>query len=274
MISIRVLLTKLSIISALMCVYGETSMHAQTGTPWQFFTMNATVNRQEDGVLVITAKSIRPLWQALEAIRRRYGWIVDYEDAVHPPAPITHLANGMTILAGGIFVFRIREPKDDSLQEEHRVLRELVEQFNESSPIAFKVRKTSKMRFDIGPASDAFLDTPVKMDEKARSVYEAVDELLAELSWRTGIRCERGGLVPGFSGPNNVKLKHADAIPARLLLDEILSHAPLRMIWLMTYEPNDGSTGIGIQPAEQITQPSHAGSVRLFPNTETTNPTK
>jgi hypothetical protein len=257
-----------------MCVYGETSVQAQTGTPWQSFTMNATVNRQEDGVLVITAKSIRPLWQALETIRRRYGWTVDYEEAVHPPAPITHLADGMAILAGGTFVFRIREPKDDSLQEEHRVLHELVEQFNESSPIAFKVRRISKMRFDIGPASDAFLDTPVKMDEKARSVHEAIDELLPELSWRTGIRSEQGGVIAGGPEPNNVKLKHAEAIPARLLLDEILSHAPLRMIWLMTYEPNDGSTGIGIQPAEQITQPSRSGSVKLFPNTETTNPRK
>lgn len=250
MISSRILFAKLFIISLLMCLHNRAPLHAQTGTPWQSFTMEATLNRQEDGTLVITAKSTRPLWQALVAIRRRYGWVVDYEDAVHPPAPITPLANGTSILTGGTFVSHIREPRDNSLQEEHRVLRELVEQFNESSPIAFKVRKISKVRFDIGPASDAFLDTPVKMDDEARSVHEAVDALLTELSWATGIRSEQGGLTPGFSGPNNVKLKHTQAIPARLLLDEILSHARFRMIWLLTYEPNGGSTGIGIQPVE------------------------
>lgn len=47
------------------------------------FSIDATINKESDGTVTIMASSPRPLWQALEAVKRRYGWTLDYEDPLY-----------------------------------------------------------------------------------------------------------------------------------------------------------------------------------------------
>lgn len=239
----------------------------QTPPSAQSFTIDAKVSNAADGTLVVTARSLRPVWQTLESVRRRYGWIVDYEDPIYPSQQITTHMDGRAILVGGVFEAHIHEPIDNSPAEQQRVLKEVVDQYNAQSSVKFSLRKVSNTRFDIAPATGSLLDKPVQIDDRTRSLREEVDEVLSSLTRTTGTTANQGGLIDNAMEQNEVSLKHTKLVPARQLLNEILDHAPVQKVWVFTYEPNGGSVGLGIQTAEKaVTDANGKNFTKLLPN--------
>jgi hypothetical protein len=213
--------------------------------------MDASVSRTNDGTVTVTANSTRPLWQALDSVRRQYGWTVDYEDPLYSSdsAGITSDSVHGRNLKGGSFVPHFHEPKSNSASEEQRVLQEIVDQYNNQYPGKYRVLKISDFRFDVAPAQ-SILDRPIKIDKETRSLRAEVDEITASLTMATGIKVEQAGLIDNAMEQNQISLKHTNAVPVRQLLNEVLNHAPVQKVWLFTFNPEGGTGAVGIQTTQ------------------------
>lgn len=213
--------------------------------------MHASINRTNDGIVTVTANSTRPLWQALDSVRRQYGWTVDYEDPLYSSDSdqITSDSVHGHYLKGGSFVPRFQEPKNNSAKEEQRVLQEVVDQYNGQYPGKYRVLKISDFRFDVAP-SQSILDQPIKIDSETRSLRAEVDEIVASLTRATGIKVEQAGLIDNAMEQNQISLKHASAVPARQLLNEVLNRVPIQKVWLFTFNPDGGTGAVGIQTTQ------------------------
>lgn len=224
----------------------------------QSFSIDAAVNKENDGTLTIIANNPRPLWQALESIKRRYGWTVDYEDPLYGKEQMVSGPGAIRVLKGGAFTAHIREPINSTASEEQRVLSDVVNQFNQQSDIKYRVKVMSDYRYDISPVSGSLMDQAVSIDSESRSLREEIDAVLVSLSKTTGISAVQGGLMMNAMEHTQVSLQHSKNVPLRQLFNEILDHAPREMTWLLTYEPNGGYFAIGVQPTQEWT-PSASG---------------
>jgi hypothetical protein len=235
---------------AIFLAYGM-AIWPQTAPSAPSFTLHASVSRTNDGTVTVTANSTRPLWQALDSVRRQYGWTVDYEDPLYPSdsAGITSDSVHGRYLKGGSFVPHFHEPNSNSASEEQRVLQEIVNQYNSQYSGKYRVLKISDFRFDVAPAQ-SILDQPVKIDSEARSLRAEVDEIVASLTRATGIKVEQAGLIDNVMEQSQVSLKHTNAVPVRQLLNEVLNHAPVQKVWLFTFNPDGGTGAVGIQTTQ------------------------
>lgn len=231
------------------------------------FLMDARLNKESDGTVTIMASSPRPLWQALEAVKRRYGWTLDYEDPLYQKNQIVPGPGKISVLKGGTFTVHLREPASNTAAEEQRVLNDLVTQFNAESSIQYRVIPMSDYRYDISPISGSALDQPIVIDGEQRSLREEVDAILASFTKTTGISAVQGGLMMNAMEQTEVSLNHTGTIPMRQLLKEVLDRAPREMSWLFTYEPNGGYFAIGIQPTQQLSTTADGKTIaRTFAN--------
>jgi hypothetical protein len=112
--------------------------------------------------------------------------------------------------------------------------------------------KLSDYRFDVA-STRSILDQPIKIDSEIRSLPAEVDEIMTSLTKATGIRAEQGGLIDNAMEQTQISLKHADAVPVRQLLNEVLNRAPTQKVWVFSFDPNSGSCAIGIQTTQQWT---------------------
>jgi hypothetical protein len=224
----------------------------QAAPPVSGFTIDANVSRASDGAISVTSNSTRPLWQTVEGVKRRYGWTIDYEDPLYSSDSdqITSDSVHGRYLKGGKFISHFHEPKNSSSDEETRILRAIVDQYNTQFLTKYRVLKISDYRFDIAP-TQSILDQPIKIDSETRSLRAEVDEIMASLTNATGIRVEHGGLIDNAMEQTQVSLKHADALPARQLLNEVLDHAPVQKTWVFTFNPDGGTCAIGVQTTQQ-----------------------
>jgi hypothetical protein len=125
--------------------------------------MEAAAVQHNAGSANIVANDPRPLAQAVSALRKEYGWLIDYEDppyvsdselvdvtdpqwrASHPGAP------GYRIAAGGLFQCEYVEGSDIlTLAGQESVLRQIVSAYNRSgNPGKFIVRVEEEGRYSV-----------------------------------------------------------------------------------------------------------------------------
>jgi hypothetical protein len=128
------------------------------------------------GAVHIVANSPRPLQQVLDALYKKYGWAVDYEDPsftsqldlVDAADPVTHAPHAQTLPAGGKFTvdfpaIAAAQPQPASTQtsapvdatkpapaqpvseDEEKTVRLVVDAYNKSdNPGRFEIRKNSQ----------------------------------------------------------------------------------------------------------------------------------
>jgi hypothetical protein len=129
---------------------------------------------EAEGTVHVVANSPRPLQQVLDALYKKYGWAVDYEDPrltsqldlVDVADPVTHAPHAQILPAGGKFtvdfpVVSIASPPPASTQtpadstkpasapvvsdDEEKTLRLVVDGYNKSdNPGRFEVRKNGE----------------------------------------------------------------------------------------------------------------------------------
>ncbi|MFZ1009780.1 MAG: hypothetical protein WAN65_23280 [Candidatus Sulfotelmatobacter sp.] len=129
---------------------------------------------ETEGTVHIVANSPRPLQQVLDALYKKYGWAIDYEDPrltsqqdlVDVADPVTHAPHAQTLPAGGKFTVdfpavTIAPPPPASTQtpadstkpasapvvsdDEEKTLRLVVDGYNKSdNPGRFEVRKNGQ----------------------------------------------------------------------------------------------------------------------------------
>ncbi len=242
--------------------------------PEQSPNLSANIVRESDGTLLVSAGGPRPLWQAVDALRKRYGWTVDYEESKELSQAFAPNKEHTPILRGGALELHINEPVDGSPVEERRVLKQLVDQYNQVSQVRYRVISTTPTRFDLAPADDSVLDRPVVVDSEQRSLRGEIDAILSSIQAAAGACAEQGGLISNAMEQGQISLHHAGAVPARKLITEVLDQAPNRRVWLLTYEPSNGCYAMGIQNTEQwIRSPNGGVQVKGFANRQSQSPT-
>lgn len=142
---------------------------------------------ETEGTVHVIANSPRPLQQVLDALHKKYGWAIDYEDprftsqqdVVDVADPVTHAPHAQTLPAGGKFTVdfpavsvappapappsQTSAPADSTKSapaspvsatpvsdEEEKTVRLIVDAYNKSdNPGRFDVRKNSQGNLDV-----------------------------------------------------------------------------------------------------------------------------
>jgi len=216
----------------------------------QAYKLHATIGNTQDGKLSIEASSPRPLEQAITALRRQFGWTVDYEDPIYEYSQIKLGYQLKPRLLGGQFKANISMPVNNSPDVKSSTLSELIQQFNQQSETKFHLLQESATRFDIVPdiaGQKPILDTTIKIDDSARTIGDTVNIILSEISKQKGIPIIRGGLIDNDLENTRISLKHTAAVPARQLLNEALNKARTQKVWVLAFEPADNCFYLGIE---------------------------
>jgi hypothetical protein len=154
------------------------------------------------------AVGARPLFQAVEALRDEYSWVVDYEDPIYSGSELVDdtspdwrrlhpTSKGVTRPVGGSFVTSFDGGDAAAMQTsagEERVLRSVVGDYNASGRSErFEVRRSASGRLAVvglpKPAStgqqapQSIMDTPMSLELKSRS---GLDAIFAALSVQSG----------------------------------------------------------------------------------------
>lgn len=259
---------------ALSCVF-MCSLYAQQTASRPAFTMQGSVTHGNSESTVVS-NDPRPLNQAVEAVRKEYGWIIDFEDPSYghmdlvddtdPQWRTLHpSAKGVTRIRGGAFTStfpRVQDRRNGSV-DERVVLEQLVSDYNSSTnPGRFVVKKEGPGRFalvGIKVRSSNGLDTPVvspldinvSFGSADRSLTEVIDLILNQISARSRIKIVLG------TAPANALIKSRSSIdardiPARQVLAAILSSTKHPIVWQLFYDADSSSYFLNLSYATKL----------------------
>lgn len=219
--------------------------HTQAVDAGSFYLREATVT-ETAGKVKITANSPRPLEQMLDALQRKYGWIVNYEDPeYHSTADLKKGRDEHSqVPAGGEFKFEFTATSID----EENILRRMIDAYNASgNPGYFELRHAADDTFDVVGVGtrnakgdiirqQAPFDTPVTFASREDSIDETLNRICRETAKRINV-----DLTLAIS-PRKVLLGHKVAIKgskiaARELLAESLLAAREKIYWRLLFDP-------------------------------------
>lgn len=231
------------------------------------FAAHAEIEQGQNGQVIIKANSPRPLLQAITSVRRRYGWVLDYEEGRYPASQLITDSEGRPRLRGGTFQVGINPPKSVGAADEGTFLNSMINQTRASNPFDVSVRLNSSSRYTItgqNGVEPLMLDTPVQLPRATRTISDTVDTILALVSQQRGIPLVRGGVVDNGLLQSTVNMGSGVKTPARDLLTQALDAGDIARVWTQTYEPSDGTFAIGIELAVR-TETDSTGEVKVTP---------
>jgi hypothetical protein len=223
--------------------------------------INKPLIYQVGNVVRINAEGPRPLSRALDALRDRYGWIVDYEDPQYPadsdsattaqPPPRRRHPNGPN-LKGSFSVEFNSGPASDGAPDEDSVLKIVVDGYNQSDADGqFELRKEQDGRFDVvGTAvrdqhgevssSQPILDLLITLKRDRRSVDETVILICHKVSQQIKIPVTASGIADDVRGHGTVVVGGM-TVSARTLLSRTLAAMGEPLSWRLLYDANGKS---------------------------------
>lgn len=245
---------------------------------------------QKDRQVSVSANSPRPLDQAIEAIRREYGWVIDYEDPMYTPSDLVDDTDptwradhphekGVTRVAGG--AFRAEFPMGNGMRigssDEEGVLEKIIADYRASgNPGEFTLRKEGDNRFavvgvhktrgianDDAPVLDSIIDLPLR----ERNVAEALEEIVRAVSQKIGVTVEAG------EGPINLMVQTTLKMgggqrPAREFLTQLASASRFPTVWRLLYDADVGMYFLSLRIATQSAKDGSEIPLRSIVNRE------
>jgi len=212
------------------------------------YLKDAAISETKD-VVRITANSPRPLAQVLEALQKKYGWIVDYEDPQYTASQdvVEASSNGqrMKYPSGGSFSVEFPAKSPD----EEKTLRLIVDAYNHSkNPGQFELRRGPEKRFYIvgNAAHDEKggivlqtppLDVPVTLPGDERGLTETLDLLCEEITKQSHVDVVIAVSPRSLLGKTSAKIGGIK-VPARELLMQSLAATHHALYWILLYDPN------------------------------------
>lgn len=250
-------------------------MLTQAGIASDSRAMERAEIKHANSVATVTARSARPLEQALDAVREEYGWVVDFEDPIYKPSELVDdtdpqwrkdhpLAKGVTRPAGGDFTASLEESNPNevlSLAGEARILETLVKAYNSSGNPGHFELKDSEGRYAIvgttasapgaGDPTSSIMDMPLDIEAKERNGAEAVGDILAAVSQKAGRKAELMSL------PNNAFLQAKVTIggsgtTARAFMTQVVNAISVPVYWELTYDADVDLYLMVITPATRV----------------------
>ncbi|MGC1620515.1 MAG: hypothetical protein WA765_18640 [Candidatus Acidiferrum sp.] len=229
--------------------------------------------RHASNSATVAANSPRPLADAIRALSEEYAWVIDFEDPpyfsnydlVDDTAPKWRAAHpnekGVTVIGGGSFETQFTESFDarSSIAEEEHILDTVVSDYNKSgNPGRFAVINEGDGRFAVvgthvkddngkEQAVRSILDTPITVQSETRNVYETVSAILDALTAKSHTKVGPGTMPLNALLQSRVTVGGQD-IPSRVLLQQALSAAKVKLYWLLYYDSDGQSYALNVLP--------------------------
>lgn len=231
----------------LACLLVAPAAIAQTSRQAHTYMERAVIHH-ENGSATVAANSPRPLSQALSAIRRGYGWVVDYEDPLYSNSDLTSNSDprfpsrAFKVPAGGAFQSTYPETpymwsRTDS---EEAVLDKLMADYNQSgNPGQFTVLPQFDGSYAVvgtepGSTAPPILSTPISIPSGTRSLGDTLHLITGAVSAASGVALYVSG-SPGIVRRlirSQVTIG-ANGAPARYVLVQAFTQANWKVAWDM-----------------------------------------
>jgi hypothetical protein len=226
--------------------------------------LNQAAISQTGETVHLSANDPRPLAQALDALQKKYGWLVNYEDpqyvskldlveVTNPPQHRNaHSDVKVPYPAGGAFSLDFPNGvAPNSPPDEQAALQLLVDTYNRSNnPGRFELRKTAEQKFDIVGSSahdvkgnisqqTILLDLPITLADQQRSAFKTLEQICLQVTERRHIKVAVG-VFPMSLRTTMVKVGAAK-LPARTVLSATLAATGRKLVWRMFFDPDSKS---------------------------------
>jgi hypothetical protein len=218
----------------------------------------------------IVAVGARPLFQAVNALRDEYSWVVDYEDPIYSGSELVDdtspnwrrlhpSSKGVTRLVCSSFVTSFDGDDAAAMQTsagEEKVLRSVVRDYNAGARTErFELRRSASGRFTIvglpktastgQQAPQSIMDTPISLELKFRSGLDAIIDVFATLSTQSGRK------VVHFGYGNDPLLRIGTTlggqnIPVRDFLEKVADSATYCMSFNALYDADPDFYGVSV----------------------------
>jgi len=219
---------------------------SQTAAPREAYLKDAAIS-ENAGTVRIVANSPRPLEQVLDALQRRYGWVVNYEDP-------QYVATADYVENAGAEHSRIPAGRSFSIEfpsgaAEEKILRLVVDAYNKSTnPGHFEVRQLADASFDIVGteaqdekgkmfAQQIPLDVSVTLPSEERPINETVDQICQEVTKQLHYDFNLGISPRSFLLRTTAKIGGTNK-SAREFLTQSLTATHQRLYWRLLFDPN------------------------------------
>lgn len=229
------------------------------------FIDHATIAYQ-NGMVVVHASSPRPVEQAASAIRREFGFILDYEEGPSDQNSRFTWIGNQKRWKGGDYLLRLPKPDTSAPKHALRLVEDMLAQFASDGEPNFTVIDGPNNRITITPADSGarILDTPISIPPQQRTIEETIEAIGSAITARTGFRIERGGLADNELASRQVTVGNLRPVPARDLLEETLDHTMFRRYWILGWEPSTFTYAINIQTVVKLVR-TPGGETRETP---------
>jgi mono/diheme cytochrome c family protein len=221
----------------------------------------------EGSVLRATANDPRPLAQMLDGLAARFGWNISYEDPQFDfpqdfsddtsPQWLAKNPQGRHAFApsGGAFSvsvagFDVSDPKNEA-----RTLDAVVTAYNQGhNPGKFEILSLDDGSFTVVGIAAAHgsqtpvLNTKISLNVGPVDAYEALDQWGRELSRVSGAHVEGGGLGTLDNSLLRVRVTiHAENLPARDVLRQIIKETNSTRTWLLYFDHDTNSYFLNLE---------------------------
>lgn len=204
---------------------------------------------QTASTIHIAANSPRPLEQTLDALRQKYGWVVDYEDPqyvshsdfIEVPGDPSH----NQVPSGGSFSVDFPAAAPD----EEKTLRLILDAYNHSkNPGQFELRKNAQGAFFVvGTAAhdekgamaqqQAPFDLLVTIPNQERTITETINLICKALVQQNHTEITLGVNPRALIANTPVKVG-GTKVPARELLLQSLAGVQRKTYWYLLFDPS------------------------------------
>ncbi len=224
---------------------------------------------QMGNVVHINADGERPLLVALQALREKYGWIVDYEDPQYlegsgqgNPASLGSRRHPDNRRMGGFSVEFNVGTAPAGRPDENTVLTAVVNAFNQNNAMAqFELRNETaagdedgasksnnqeKPRYDVigsvvrsgddgGKEQQFVLDAVIELAKEPRTLEQTIRKISEKVSSQSGVPVMVGAIAT--SGSTQLVVGGTE-VTARKLLAQALAATGEDLSWLLIYDRN------------------------------------
>jgi hypothetical protein len=212
------------------------------------YLKEATIS-QAAGRVRIDANSPRPLAQVLDALRKKYGWVVDYEDPQYVSSVDLALApdtvSQSQVPAGGSFSVEFSPATPD----QEKTLRLVVNSYNRSkNPGQFDLRGNGQGTFFVvGTAArdekggmspqQVLFDIPVTLPTEERTITDTVNLICQQITAQSHITVTLGVSPRSLLDRAAIKVG-GTKVPAREVLLQSLAATHHSLYWRLLFDPN------------------------------------
>jgi hypothetical protein len=229
---------------------------------------NAASLPRAENTIHVAGNAPRPLDQAIQELRLKYGWTIDYEDPPYLYGKDVIEAKGSLWPAGNPFSVEIPSaPSPAGAPVEDKSLQLIVGAYNSSgNPGQFELRKSESgtftivgvaVRNDKGVVSPQkpLLDSTITVPAQERSISDTVDVICKMLTDETHFPVSVGVTPRSLVNHTNATIG-GTKVPARTLLTQALAAASGHTLyWQLLFDPSSKSYLLNIHALHPAKQP-------------------